>query len=229
MIIQKDLIQGSEQWFAVRKGRATASEFHKILTPAGYLSNQAKAYMRKLTRECVCADPQEFMGNKHTERGEALEPEARDFFAARMGMTLDQVGFIGRGDGAPLGCSPDSLIVDPNTGEYIGGLEIKCPQVDNHVAYLMDGELPNKYRLQVHGSMVVTGLPFWYFLSYHPELRPLIVKVERDAFTEKVAAGLDQFLIAYAEERERVLSVILEEEAEEEPVEEEPKEMEMVI
>ena len=48
--------------------------------------------------------------------------------------------------------------------------------------------------LQVHGGMAVTGLPFWYFMSYYPGLPPFIVKVERDdAFISKLKTELDVF------------------------------------
>mgnify|MGYP003870864863 CR=1 FL=1 len=200
--------QGSEQWYAVRKGRATASEMSKILTSTGRLSTQALGYMRKLARECVCDDPLEFMGNKYTDWGKGMEEEARAHFVRVMRMDVVEVGFCARADGAPLGCSPDGLIVGA-TGGWVGGLEIKCPQVDTHVGYLMDGRLPSNYKLQVHGSMAVTGLPYWYFMSYFPGLNPLIVRVDADDFTQTVTAALDQFVVDYAEERERVLKAIV--------------------
>lgn len=208
MIVSEKIEQQSEEWFNLRKGRATASEFSKILTATGRISKQSIGYMRKLARECVCDDPMVFMGNKHTEWGNEQEPVARAFFEEQMGIPVTEVGFVGRGDGAPVGCSPDGLIADAE-GNWLGGLEIKCPQVDTHVDYLLEGELPSAYKLQVHGSMAVTGLPYWYFMSFFPDLNPLIIKVERDSFTEKVSEALDQFVIDYAEERERVLAAIL--------------------
>lgn len=209
MIVIDQLEQGSEQWLAVRKGRATASEFSKILTAGGKLSKQSIAYMRKLARECVCDDPQEFQGNKFTDWGNDMEPEAREWFTQNVNENVREVGFCAADGGKPIGCSPDGLIVDPKSGEYVAGLEIKCPQVDTHVGYVLDGELPSAYKLQVHGSMAVTGLPRWWFISYFPGLNPLVLCVERDEFTEIVAGALDGFLIDYAKERARVLKAII--------------------
>ncbi|MGE9267760.1 MAG: lambda exonuclease family protein, partial [Verrucomicrobiales bacterium] len=172
------------------------------------ISKQSIRYMRRLARECVCDDPMEFMGNKYTDWGNEQEPAARALFQKKKGIPVTEVGFVGRGDGAPIGCSPDGLIADAN-GNWLGGLEIKCPQVDTHVDYLLEGVLPTDYKLQVHGSMAVTGLPYWYFMSYFPGLNPLIIKVERDSFTETVSEALDQFVTDYAPERERVLAAIL--------------------
>lgn len=208
MIIAEKLIQGSEAWFAIRKGRATASLFKNILTPTGKASASAIKYMRKLTRECVCADPMEFAGNKFTDWGNEHEPHARDMFRERTSLDVVEVGFVNRADEAPIGCSPDGLIIDSN-GNYIAGLEIKCPQVDTHIDYLLTGELPPEYKLQVHGSMAVTGLDSWWFMSYFPGLNPFIIEVKRDEFTGKVSDALDQFVIDYAAEREAVLNAIL--------------------
>ena len=208
MKINEKVEQGSEEWLQLRKGRATASEFSKILTSTGKISKSAVGYMHKLARECVVDDPLEFMGNKHTDWGHEHEPMARDLFRERMGMDVVEVGFCTRDD-LLVGCSPDGLIRDPDTGEWIGGLEIKCPSVDKHVEYKMANELPSEHKMQVHGSMAVTGLPWWYYMSYFPGLEPLIIKVERDDFTQAVSTALDQFVIDYAEERERVFDAIL--------------------
>ena len=202
-----DVDQGSEQWLNARKGRATASEFNKILTPLGKMSSQSVGYMRKLARECVCDDPLEFSGNKYMDWGTEHEDEARKVYQELTGNVVKEVGFCCRDDRV-VGCSPDGLIID-ESGEYIGGLEIKCPSVDKHIEYLMEGVLPKDYKIQVHGSMAVTGLPWWDFMSYFPGLNPLIIRVERDSFTESVYRSLDNFVIEYSLEREKVLKKII--------------------
>jgi len=215
MIISEKLEQGSEEWFQLRKGRITASDFDKILTPTGLLSKSSQKYLQKLVRECVCDDPMQFIGNKYTEWGCVMEDEARQHFSEVMGLDVVEVGFVNRADNAPIGCSPDGLIVDVNSENmvsssvYLGGLEIKCPQVDKHVDHLLGGVMPDEHKLQVHGSMAVTGLPYWYFMSYFPGLKPLILKIERDEFTEKVNDALNDFVIRYAEQRQIILEAIL--------------------
>lgn len=208
MIVLEKMEQGSEEWLQARKGRATASEFKSILTPTGKLSKSAEGYMMKLARECVIDDPQQFAGNKFTEWGHEHEPAARDTFSQIMGLDAQEVGFCTSDSNPVLGASPDALIRDEEKG-WIAGLEIKCLQVDNHVKCLMAGGLPNDYKLQVHGSMVVTGLNVWYFMSYFPGLNPLIVKVERDEFTDKLSEVLNQFVGDYAPVRAEVLKAIL--------------------
>lgn len=207
MIVHEHVEQGSEQWLQIRKGRATASEASKVLTPGGKLSASRIKYMRKLARECACDDPLEWFGNKHTEWGDEHEAEARERFEDETGLMVHTVGFCTRPDGI-IGFSPDGLIMDSD-GRWNQGLEIKCPAPDKHVEYLMEGELPDEYKLQVHWSLAASGLPAWWFMSYFPGLNPFIIRVEADTFTEKVRVAQDQFLIDYAPERERVLNAIL--------------------
>lgn len=210
MIIHEDLIQGSEEWFQVRKGRATASQAKLVLTPTGKLSASRIKYCWKLAAECVVDDPMEFMGNKFTEWGNDHEPEARSLFEESRGINVHEVGFCTREDGV-IGFSPDGLIKDNDgiNGKWAGGLEIKCPSRDKHVEYVMSGGLPDEYKLQVHWSLAASGLNYWWFMSYFPGLNPFIIMVERDSFTETVKQAQDDFLIDYARERSLVLSQIM--------------------
>jgi exosortase/archaeosortase len=65
----------------------------------------------------------------------------------------------------------------------------------------MAGGLPDEHKQQVHGSMAVTGLNSWHFFSFFPGLQPFHLIVHRDAYTNKLSASLDQFLIDYAASR----------------------------
>lgn len=211
MKIWPDMEQRSEEWFRARAGRPTASQFSRLLTPTGKDSSQWDSYAIELCAACIRPDEIAFEGNFHTDRGNELEPAARDEFTRIMGLAVQQVGFITRDD-TVVGCSPDGLILDAR-GEPIAGLELKCPLAKNHAAYLLDGTLPDQYRPQVHGSMAVTGLDYWYFMSYCPGLAPFITRVERDAYTVKISDALDRFLIFYAERRKQVMPLLLGKEA----------------
>lgn len=207
MKILADLEQGSEQWFAVRSGRPTASEFSRIITATGKDSSQWEGYAIELCAECLPPHEVKFEGNYHTDRGNELEPEARDLFALQMGLGVQEVGFITRDDEI-AGCSPDGLVYNEGSEEPLAGLEIKCPTKKNHAMDLIAGKLPDKHKQQVHGALAVTGLHYWYFVSYCRGLKPLIVRVERDAYTEKVGYALDRFLIYYEQKRKEVMPIL---------------------
>lgn len=205
MKIHQGFLQGSEQWFELRRGRATASNFKKIITPAkGEYSKQAASYMRDLLVECFTPDYAKFLGNFYTERGIELEPDARKAFEEHTGLVTEQVAFVTSERWQHVvGCSPDSLIKGPS-GEYLAGLELKCPSPFTHAEYIEDGVLPDEYKAQVHGSMAVTGLNEWHFFSYFPGLAPFHLVVARDAYTNKLTEALDRFVIEYGAYRERM-------------------------
>lgn len=194
MQVFKDIVQGGPEWRLLRKGKPTASNFDQIITPGGKPSKSAQGYMRELIAECFCPDYEYFAGNRYTEQGKQLEPEAREAFLAHTGLKGEQVGFCLADDGV-CGCSPDGLIV--MAGEYVGGYEIKVPAPKTHVEYVLDGILPNEYRAQVHASMAITGLRTWGFWSFYPGLKPLHVITKWDAYTDAVNAARRQFVTDY--------------------------------
>ena len=125
-------------------------------------------------------------------RGIALEAEARSAFEEYQNIATEEVGFVLRRD-KQIGCSPDGLIRGSN-GEYVAGLEIKCPLPHNHSDICWSGVLPTKYKPQVHASMAITGLRSWWFMSYCPGVQPLVVKATWDAYTDLVKSELDHFI-----------------------------------
>lgn len=198
MNIHKDITQGTPEWLAVRKGKPTASNFDKIVTAAKCeLSKSADSYINDLIGEAFAPDFEpEFQGNWLTRRGNELEPQARLAFQVQTGLDVEQVGFVTHDNGI-LGCSPDALIKDG--GKYVAGLEIKCPAPGTHVGYVRAGGLPDAYKQQVHGSMVVTGLRQWHFWSYFPGMQPHHVIVTWDDYTSKMQETLLKFCEQYRE------------------------------
>lgn len=200
--------QGSEQWFKERAGRATASRFSDILTPGGKLSKSADGLILKLLTEQAAPEHERrhdsvwfnhgFTGNQFTDRGNDLEPEALEVFRQQTGLDAKSVGLVVRDDGV-VGASPDAVIGDLETPFFESGVEIKCPLPHTHLYYLLKGELPPKYKPQVHGQMVVCDTENWWFMSYCPDLKPLIVEVRRDSYTAALEQALDDFLLRYAE------------------------------
>jgi putative phage-type endonuclease len=197
----KDLIQGTPEWKSIRKGKPTASRFSDIITATKCeLSKSSTGYIRELIGECFCPDWEPWQGNQFMERGKEIEPEAREAFVCETMLDVEEVGFVIADDGV-CGCSPDGLIVD-SAGNYVAGLEIKCPIPKTHIEYVLDGGLPSDYKQQVHGSMAVTGLNEWHFWSYFPGMRHHHVIVKRDEYTEKLSAALAEFVEKYKQAME---------------------------
>jgi hypothetical protein len=193
-----DTAQRSEQWFAARRGLPTCSRFDRILTAAKAQPAAAQsALIDELIAETICP-PQEGLIRPATaemEYGLKLEAEARCAYELEFARgNVREVGFVLH-DSGMFGGSPDALV-----GED-GGVEIKCPNAATHIGYVRAGVLPNDYKAQVHGYMVVTGRAWWSFFSYARHFPPFHVRVERDEFTAKLAAELLNFCQRYNEAR----------------------------
>lgn len=197
MKIYHEVFQGSEDWDRLRAVRPTASEFGKIFTGTGRISEQRESYMRRLAIAIKYPVPQ-FVGNEWTERGHALEPDARRRVANETGWDIREVGFVEKDDSI-AGGSPDFLIYDTN-GHPVAGGEIKCFKLDKHLSIVNAGVLPTANKPQVHGSLWITGLAAWVFVCYCPDAFPLdfwMIEVTPDDYTIRLGEAVDEFVAEY--------------------------------
>ena len=164
--------QGSPEWFAARIGVPTASRFKDIITSQGKKATAFNRYADELVAERIRQQPTETFQSDAMRRGNELEPEARSFYSFVTGREVQQCGLCLLDD-HDIGASPDGLMPDR-------GLEIKCPKPNTQVAYLSAGKLPAEYVPQVQGQLWICERDQWDFLSYHPEMPPLLITVKRD-------------------------------------------------
>lgn len=198
MKIIEHIHQGHEQWDELRSVRPTASEFGKIYTGGGKVSGQRESYMRRLAVARKYKLPQ-WTGNKWTERGQELEPEARQLFAELTGFDVREVGFL-QDEETIAGGSPDGLIYDA-LGAPVSGLEIKCYKLEKHLGIVEKGILPSENRPQVHGHLWLSGFQAWQFVPYNPEALPFdfkVIEVEPDSYT----SALGEHVRAFCDELE---------------------------
>lgn len=181
-----DCIQGTDEWWNAKLGIPSASNFDYIITPAKLdYSKSATTYRNKLLAEQIRRKPDDGFQSDWMKRGHEVEEEARDWYGFKYDCNPQQVGFCLH-DSKRYGCSPDSLINED------GGTEIKCPSPGVHVGYQLANKLPTKHRLQVLGSLLVTGRDWWDFISYDPDMDKFVVRtyakdVEEDLETLRLA------------------------------------------
>jgi hypothetical protein len=188
-VYHPDVEQGHISWFKQRMGKVTASELGNLVTNdfSPRTGKMPNSYMCEKLAELWRGKPLIQTGSWQTEQGQVREENAIPFFQIAFNVRIKYCGFIETDDGR-MGCSPDGLI-----GEGLG-IEIKCPEPQTHVKYLMAGDVPEDYLPQVHGSMFVTGFKEWIFFSYQVGFPPLIVTVKRDdQIIAKIANALDAF------------------------------------
>jgi len=232
-----DTPQGSIDWITARLWRLTGSALKANITATGALSKSqaAIAAIDKIIAGLDAANEirtnpdaiaglddyevqewlshytgEKFSGNKHTRRGNDLEPDALAALQEKIGMQIDPVGMCIMGDdpNGVVSCSPDGLIY--NDGILTAGAEVKCPTLATYYGYLADGGLPDEYKLQVHASMVICEVDEWHFAAYFHR-KPLFHHlVKMDGFTEKLGDSLQDFRQMYEERFWKISSVMKE-------------------
>lgn len=175
-----ELIQGTDEWKAIRLGKATGSRISDIMAKgrAGAPSASRANYAAQLIAERLTGKCEESYTNDAMRWGTDHEDDARNAYAFIQGVTIEQVGFIAHPTIEMAGCSPDGLV----NGN--GMVEIKCPNSATHIATLLDLKIPDKYFKQMQWQMACSGRSWCDFSSYDPRLpesmQSLITRVHRD-------------------------------------------------
>lgn len=160
MKIHEDVIQRSEEWHSLRLGRVTGTRIKEMVTAksSGFDTLCRKVAAEKITG-VSCEKP--FRISDAMQHGIDTEAEARREYEITTLQHVQEVGFVEKDD--LFGISPDGLI-----GED-GGLELKCPQPQTHLLYMMAPTQAWKaYRWQLQGFLWVTERKWIDFASYCP-------------------------------------------------------------
>lgn len=165
-----DIEQNTDEWINLRMGKFTASMFSDLMGSKNTLTYQ-KA-INKVVFEILTNEVPENFTSGYMERGHELEPLAKELYSMMTFNDVSNGGFFSYGN--YIGASPDGLIDDD------GLLEIKSPSFNTMINYLLRKSLPIEYKYQVQGQLFVTNRKWCDFMAYHPKLKPLIIRVERD-------------------------------------------------
>ena len=194
-----DCQQGTPEWLAARAGKVTASMISAVLMDpktAGFRDYQAQLVAEILTGKPQGSD----FTNAAMQFGTETEPLARSAYEAHTGLAVEEVGMVIHPTIERAGASLDGLVGDS------GLVEIKCPKVATHLAYLIAGIVPTTYKNQMSHQMACTGREWVDFVSFRPDLpenlQLFVVRYQRDA--AKIAemetavvsflAGVDQMI-----------------------------------
>lgn len=188
------IVQGSEEWHALRLGKATASRIADIVrTTKSGVSASRERYLGELVAErltgCRAAD----FKSADMEWGNETEAQARGAYAIYSGGTLTPVPFVDHPSIHMAGASPDHLVNDD------GLVEIKCPATHTHIATLLGGKIKPDYLTQMQWQMACTGRAWCDFVSFDPrmpeDMRLFVQRVERDdKRIRELEAAVDAFL-----------------------------------
>jgi putative phage-type endonuclease len=187
-----EIIQGTDEWFAARLGKVTASRVADVIakTKTGY-STSRDNYMAQLVCERLTGQKGESFTNSAMQWGTEIEPQARAAYSAARFEIVEEVGFVNHPTIEAAGASPDGLV------GALGLIEIKAPQTNTHIETLLSQTVPSKYNTQMQWQMICTGRHWCDFVSFDlrlpAELQLFIKRVEYDpvygAMLEKEVIG----------------------------------------
>jgi len=196
-MILVNLDQGSDSWFAEKLGKPSASNINKIITNDGKFSKQREGYLFELAGEILSGKSENGYKNVIMEQGNIREDESRAYLELTQGIELQRTGVIYKDERKRFLCSPDGI------NEALGfGAELKNPLAKTQVKYLLNGVLPSEYFGQVQMALYITGFNYWWFLSYVPNMTPLLLKVEPDI---KYQEALEKELNAFCDELDKIV------------------------
>lgn len=190
MEIFEDIVQGSTEWYALRRGIPTASVFKVLMVKTAEKKGRT-TLLHRLAGERLTGESAETYTNDAMEDGKAKEPILREDYAFLRNCEPKVVGFIRNGK---CGGSPDALIGDD------GILEIKRAQPTVLIPLRIKAKeestkfFPGEHYAQCQGNLMVSGRKWCDLLVGYPKMKPVIVRTERnESYIADLNDEIDRF------------------------------------
>jgi hypothetical protein len=166
--------QRSEEWYRLRCGKITASDFHILFGDSWTKHNilMQKAFERVTGK---LQGPK--IWTEDIQRGIDMEPQAIALYEQLKGVKVQTVGFVEYNNTA--GSSPDGLV------EANGGIEVKSPNFENFYRRSEKKYIVPMHRTQCHVNMFFSGREWWDYMLYSAGEEPYIERIYRDAAMDK--------------------------------------------
>lgn len=193
-----DCEQGTDKWKELRLAKITGIRLKDALVTK---KNDDPALIYTLISEQMCGEIAEDFQSYAMKKGSELEPVAREFYANKTNQVVETFGFAAHDKYDWIGFSPDGFINEEKKlsyATYQKGLEIKCPNSNTHVRYLIENKVPDCYWHQMLMSFIVNEKQESHdFISFDPlnKYKPMFVKTTYKEDLEKdIAEALDKLL-----------------------------------
>lgn len=213
-----DVEQGSAEWFELRRGIPTASEFSVVMSEGRADGTMPNAMIDALVKEGVSASQlaaavkaaKSKNSNPAAMRAKYLDRLAAEIVTGQPDPDSYTNAAMQRGQEMEaearayyaLTYAPVRRVAFVKNGRAgaspdslvgdTGGLEIKTAMPTVHLPRLRSGKLPPEHKAQVQGNLWISEREWWDFMSYWPGLPPLIVRVYRDEpYIAQMAKAVD--------------------------------------
>ena len=198
--------QGTEEWYAARLGKVTASRVADVIAKIKSGEAAARAnYRAELVAERLTGKQQDGFATKQMQWGTESEPLARAAYEAETGLMVDEVGLINHPSIAMAGASPDGLVGAD------GQIECNCPDTKTHIETILSDAAPTKYLPQMQWQMACTGREWVDFVSFDPRMpmaqQLFIKRVERD--DKYIRETLEPEVVRFLDEVEKTVEQLL--------------------
>lgn len=172
--------QRSDDWFAIKKGKFSASDANTIQA----LGKGLDSLVYKKVAELLADEVEESYTSPDMERGVESEDLARTAYEIETGNKVEQVGFVELDE--HTGCSPDGLV-----GED-GLVEIKCQRGYKYIEIAHTKQIEKGYLDQMQMQMMITGRKWCDYVCFNEHMpKPLIIRVDADPEVHaKIKRGL---------------------------------------
>ncbi|NLA25273.1 MAG: YqaJ viral recombinase family protein [Bacteroidales bacterium] len=151
--------QRSDEWFAIKKGKASASRAQAIGNGGKGLEN----YVIEIMAEYYSIAERENYINEHMQRGIELEPIAKQVYELEHDCEVREIGFAEYNE--YIGCSPDGLVGKD------GMIEIKCPCDRIYLGILINEKIDSGYEWQCQMNMLILKRKWCDLIFYNPNFK----------------------------------------------------------
>jgi hypothetical protein len=155
--------QGTPEWLKARLGKFTASHASAIATNGDGL----RTLCYEKAAEIMTGVLGESYKNADMDRGNELEPTARNMYEMETGNVVTQVGFIE--SDVWTGCSPDGLVGTD------GMVEIKNKKDTLFLRYLMERKIDPAHEWQMQYQMWVAEREWVDYVVYNDNFAKVII------------------------------------------------------
>lgn len=198
MPVIEGLVQNTPEWIIHRQGMVTASNMWRVMAklkdPKKESAERAR-YKAELVCEVLTGRATEHYVSPAMETGLEREPLARTAYEVKYDLEAQPGGFWAHDTIPRLGASPDAILGEDGLAEF------KCPSLTTHLGYLLSGEIPEEYQLQMQTQMACTGRKWNDFGSYHPDMperwQLWVKRLERD---DKMISAIELETLQFLEE-----------------------------
>lgn len=198
-IYHYDIEQRSPEWYAIRLGRLTGSDFHTFL---GNSETKKNKLLQKACEKITGKIEEEHYISPDMQRGIDLEDEAVFLYEMQTGKEVKKVGFIELDEFC--GCSPDGLVDED------GIVECKAPKDSVFVKQVIEDKIKPEYYTQIQYNLYISDRKWCDYLAYNKNFKLFIKRFERDdEYIEKIKHAKEESVETIKENIEKFNKRIL--------------------